>query len=139
MPVRKMRVDVYDEGGNRYTISFEGMVTRDKTLRILDIVELLGGMPGIEPEMRYSQQSSKIDRIRLFVERHFPLVLFSAKDVQQLYEKEMKESISLSTVATYLSRLADRGFIIKTRNSNRVFFRIAAWDKKNIIEPLRRS
>jgi hypothetical protein len=45
LPVRKMKVEVYDESGNRYVISFEGRVTREKALKIFDMVELLGGIP----------------------------------------------------------------------------------------------
>ena len=45
MPARKMRVELFDNDGNRYTIAFEGQVTRDKALRLLDLVELLGGVP----------------------------------------------------------------------------------------------
>jgi len=136
MPVRKMRVDVYDEVGNRYTISFEGRITREKALQVLDIIELLGGMPGIEPQLNFPQELSKIDKIRFFVEKHFPLVWVSAKDVQPLYEKEMMEPISLSTVSTYLSRLADRGVLVKTRNSNRVLYRVVSQDMKKLIRNL---
>ena len=49
MPARKMRVELFDSDGNRYTIAFEGQVTRDKALRLLDLVELLGGAPGEGP------------------------------------------------------------------------------------------
>ena len=49
MPARKMRVELFDSDGNRYTIAFEGQVTRDKALRLLDLVELLGGTPGEGP------------------------------------------------------------------------------------------
>jgi len=109
MPVRKMRVDVYDEGGDRYTVTFEGWVTRDKAIRILDLVELLGGMPGVGPEWaRQASDISKVDRVRLILERHFPLTWFSSSDVQARYEEEFKEPISLSTVSTYLSRMAKR-------------------------------
>lgn len=48
MPAKKMRVEVFDGGGNRYTITFDGQVTREKALRLLDIVELLGGMPSVD-------------------------------------------------------------------------------------------
>ena len=49
MPARKMRVELFDSEGNRYTVAFEGQITRDKALRLLDLVELLGGMPGENP------------------------------------------------------------------------------------------
>lgn len=119
-----MRVEVYDGSGNRYTITFEGRVTREKALKVFDIVELLGGMPNIEPEWKRVPKLSKIDKVRLIVEKNFPIVWFNAKDVQRAYEKETEEPIGLSTVSTYLSRLADRGFLIKTRNSNRIRYRL---------------
>ena len=49
MPARKIRVELFDSDGNRYTIAFEGQVTRDKALRLLDLVELLGGAPSEGP------------------------------------------------------------------------------------------
>jgi hypothetical protein len=57
MSSRKMRVESYDESGNRYTITFEGSVTREKALRIFDIVELLSGMPGIEPSASKAERA----------------------------------------------------------------------------------
>jgi len=131
-----MRVEVYDETGNRYTISFEGRVTREKALRILDMVELLGGIPGIETEISHPLELSKIEKTHLVVEKHFPLTLFSAKDVQRLYEKETGGLLSLSAVSTYLSRLADRGILVKTRNSNKVLYRLISGDVKKLIKKL---
>ena len=52
MPARKIRVELFDSDGNRYTIAFEGQVTRDKALRLLDLVELLGGAPSEGPNCR---------------------------------------------------------------------------------------
>lgn len=125
MPAKKMRVEVFDGGGNRYTITFEGQVTREKALRLLDIVELLGGMPGVHPgESQPISDLSKQDKVRLLVERNFPIVWFSSKEVQNLYEKELKEPISLSTVSTYLSRMADRGMLAKSSASNKRCYRI---------------
>lgn len=125
MPARKIRVEVFDGGGNRYTITFEGQVTREKALRLLDLVELLGGMPGLNPEWsRATSELSKFDRTRLIVEKHFPIVWFSSKDIQSMYEQELKEPIHLSTVSTYLSRMADRGILMKKRTSNRCRYRI---------------
>jgi len=125
MPARKMRVEVYDETGNRYTVTFEGRVTRDKAVRLLDLVELLGGMPG--SSSGWTQQSpdlSKVDRVQLIIEKHFPLVWFSSKDVQSVYEQEFKEPTHLSTISTYLSRLADRGILDRSGPLNQRRYRI---------------
>jgi hypothetical protein len=114
MPAKRMRVEVFDGSGNRYTVTFDGQVTREKALRLLDIVELLGGMPGMNvPESGAVSDLPKLERMRLLAEKHFPLVWFSAKDVQNVYEQEMKEPVALSMVSTYLTRLADRGVLSK--------------------------
>jgi len=129
-----MRVEVYDETGNRYTISLEGKVTRKNALRILDIVELLGGMPGVSSESQSAQELSRIDKVRFVVGKNFPLVWFSAKDVQSAYEKQTNEPAGLSAVSTYLSRLSDRGILVKTRNSNKVLYRLISGDIKRLVE-----
>jgi len=133
VPARKMRVDVFDESGNRYTITLEGSVTRKSALRVLDIVELLGGMPGVGADAQYGREFSKFDKVRAVVERHFPLAWFSAKEVKSVYEKEADEKIGLSTVSTYLSRLADRGALIEAKNSNKVLYRLEAKDVKELV------
>jgi len=124
MPVKKMRVEVYDGGGNRYTITFEGNVTREKALRLLDLIELLGGMPSVNPNLEETTSAySKFDKLRSILEKHFPIVWFSSKDAQLVYEQEFKEPISLSTVSTYLSRMADRRVLAKSAASNRRRYR----------------
>jgi len=125
MPARKVRVEVFDGDGNRYTVAFEGHVTRDKALRLLDVVELLGGMPRGDSELdQRNPEMSKFDKVRYVVKENFPVFWFSSRDVQSLYEQKLKEPISLSTVSTYLSRMADRGFLAKNEMSNRKQYKI---------------
>ena len=128
MPARKMRVELFDSEGNRYTIAFEGQVTRDKALRLLDLVELLGGMPsegatsgpGI---VLTGNKLSRFEKVRLVIQKSFPLVWFSSKDVQVVYEQELKEPISLSTVSTYLSRMTNRGLLSRAGESNNLKYK----------------
>jgi len=129
MPARKMRVELFDSDGNRYTIAFEGQVTREKAVRLLDLVELLGGMPSGDTNMETKTNImenglSKFDKVRVVVQRSFPLVWFSSKEVQNTYEQELGEPVSLSTVATYLSRLVLKGMLVKTGPSNNLKYRV---------------
>lgn len=130
MPAKKMRVELFDNEGNRYSVSIEGEVTRDKALRILDLVELLGGMPagtskpGISPAIA-ARELSKFDKVYTVVQKHFPLVWFSSREVQYMYEQELREPISLSTVATYLARLNAKGSVMKTGTANKLKYKIS--------------
>lgn len=126
MPVKKVRVEVFDNDGSRYVITLEGRITREKAVRILDLVELLGGISGevIQPEVELSGLS-KFNQVKSIIEKHFPVVWFSSKEVRSMYEKELKRPISLSTVSTYLSRMADRGFLMReTAKGNLLYYRI---------------
>ncbi|MCD6242414.1 hypothetical protein J7K06_01800 [Candidatus Bathyarchaeota archaeon] len=118
MPARKMRIEVFDSEGNKYTISLEGNISREKAIKILDLVELLGGIPSSNPILADSSQKiTKIEKVKMLIEKRFPIIWFSSREVQEAYENEFREPVSLSTISTYLSRLADRGFLMVNSNS----------------------
>jgi hypothetical protein len=132
MPARKMRLELLDSDGNRYTVAFEGQVTREKAVRLLELVELLGGMPSEggskgAPSLDFIERPfSKYERVHKVIQRSFPLTWFSSKDVQNAYEQEFKEPLALSTAATYLSRLSDKGLLTRTGALNSLKYRLSA-------------
>jgi len=131
MPARKMRVELFDSDGNRYTIAFEGQVTRDKALRLLDLVELLGGAPGESPTVNAgavlsNRVLSRFEKVQLVIQKNFPLIWFSSKEIQSIYEQELKEPVSLSTVSTYLSRMATKGALLRAGGSNSLKYKIVS-------------
>jgi len=132
-----MRVEVFDGEGNRYTVTLEGRITRDKALHILDLIELLGGIPGGSPAWEGKSELSKMDRIRVIIEKHFPLVWFSSKEIQSTYEREFREPINLSTVSTYLSRMANRGLLIAKSESRARRYRMATEVTQKALGPTR--
>jgi len=64
--------------------------------------------------MQSASSSSRFEKVRVLVQKSFPLVWFSSKDIQSFYEQELKEPIGLSTISTYLSRMASKGFLVRT-------------------------
>jgi hypothetical protein len=130
MPARKMRVELFDNDGNRYTIAFEGQVTRDKALRLLDLVELLGGVQSEDPTVSSASTLkslglSRFEKVRAIIQKSFPLVWFSSKDIQSVYEQELKEPIGLSTVSTYLSRMTSKGGLLRVGGPNNLRYKSA--------------
>ena len=125
-----MRVELFDSDGNRYTIAFEGQVTRDKALRLLDLVELLGGAPSENPVVNPSpampnRSLSRFEKVQLVIQKNFPLIWFSSKDIQSVYEQELKEPVGLSTISTYLARMASKGMLLRTGSSNSLKYKTA--------------
>lgn len=136
MPVKKMRIEIFDEEGNRYTISFEGKVTKQKALHLLDIMELLGGVHGNE-EDKPPIFLSKFSRVKFVIEKNFPYSWFSSKEILLAYEEEFGKPISLSTVSTYLARLAERDFLIKTGSVCDRKYRMIAGLAQNALKAIR--
>ena len=129
MPARKIRVELFDGEGNRYTIAFEGQITREKTVRLLDMVELLGGVTNqganFDPSNGNSNLNvSKYEKAKMIIQRSFPIIWFSSKEIQAAFEQEFKEPIGLSTVATYLSRLSNKGVLTKSGNANSLKYKL---------------
>lgn len=120
LPVKRIKIDFYDESGCRHTISLEGPVTRDKIGRILDYAELMAGLP-TQPSptasIRYAR--TKLERVRDLVLHRFRDTMFSSDQVRNAYQELYGEQIPLTTVATYLSRLVDRGFMRRSGSSGR--------------------
>jgi hypothetical protein len=133
VPARKMRVDVSDEEGNRYTITFEGNVTRKKALCMLDIVELLGGVHSKKESKNDTSSVSKFDRAKSVVGRRFPIAWFSSKEVRTAYEEETGEPISLSTISTYLARMAKRGMLLKRGTHHALEYHIMSQPTQNAL------
>jgi hypothetical protein len=134
-----MRVELFDSEGNRYTLAFEGQITRDKALRLLDLVELLGGMPGETPNTPAGSipsvsVSSRFEKVRSVVQKSFPLVWFSSKEIQSVFEQDLKEPISLSTVSTYLSRMATKGWLLRNGGPNNLKYKIATLTPQAVIK-----
>ena len=125
MPAKKLRVEVFDAEGNRYTVSCEGHVSRERILHLLDLVELLGGTSAYDSKWRRaSYDYSKFDKICSLVKQSFHIGWFSSKDAQRVCEQELNGPLSLSTVSTYLARMADRGFLIRKGPSNNRRYKI---------------
>lgn len=126
MPARKMRIEIFDNEGNKYSIAFEGQITREKALRLLDLVELLGGVSTSTSEAGVSvKTTSKFEKVLSIVQKNFPIAWFSSKDVQAAYEQEFKEPVGLSTVATYLGRMTKRGLLIKAGSPRNPRYRVS--------------
>jgi hypothetical protein len=119
MPAKKLRVEIFDADGNRYTVSCEGDISKEKILRVLDLAELLGGTSLSGDGLRRTSCGyTKFDLFRSFIKRSFPLEWFSSKEAQVACEQELDLPLRLSTVSTYLARMADRGFLTRKGPSN---------------------
>ena len=110
MKQKRIRIDVRDKDGAKYDFKIEGNITKEKALKIFELMDLIN----IEEE-----QTPNLDsiggKIWNVVENSFPIGKFTSSEVLEKYEDEYNEPIKLSVVSTYLARFAQRNRIKRAR------------------------
>ena len=101
-----------DSDGARYDIKLEGNVTRDKILKIFEMMDLMN----IEQEQETTNIDSVGSKIWHIVDKFFPMGKFTSTNILEKYEDEFNEPIKLSVISTYLSRFSSKGRVDRTRN-----------------------
>jgi hypothetical protein len=124
LPSQKIKIEIRDEEGNKINVSFEGRINRNKVLQLLDFVELLSGSSPDLPQDRTITNLSKIEKLQLIIKDHFAFHKFTTQAALTAYEDDLKEPIALSTVSMYLTRLSDRGYLIRSGTRYRRQYRM---------------
>ncbi len=111
MAKKRIRIDMEDSDGARFDIKIEGNVTREKVLKIFEMMDLMN----IEEEQEPTNMDSVGSKIWHIVDKFFPMGKFTSTTVLEKYEDEFNEPVKLSVISTYLSRFSSKGRIDRVR------------------------
>jgi len=111
MAKKRIRIDMEDSDGARFDIKIEGNVTRDKVLKIFEMMDLMN----IEEEQETTNVDSVGSKIWHIVDKFFPVGKFTSTTILEKYEDEFNEPVKLSVISTYLSRFSSKGRIDRVR------------------------
>ena len=111
MAKKRIRIDMEDTDGARYDIKLEGNVTREKVLKIFEMMDLMN----IEEEQETANMDSIGSKIWYIVDKFFPIGKFTSTNILEKYEDEYNEPVKLSIISTYLSRFSTKGKMDRIR------------------------
>ena len=111
MAKKRIRIDMEDTDGARYDIKLEGNVTREKVLKIFEMMDLMN----IEEEQDTTNIDSIGSKIWHIIDKFFPMGKFTSTNILEKYEDEYNEPVKLSIISTYLSRFSNKGKIDRIR------------------------
>ena len=111
MAKKRIRIDMEDSDGAKYDIKLEGNVTREKVLKIFEMMDLMN----IEEEQEATNIDSVGAKIWHIVDKFFPMGKFTSTNILEKYEDEYNEPVKLSVISTYPSRFSTKGKIDRTR------------------------
>ena len=127
MAKKRIRIDMEDSEGAKYDIKLEGNVTREKVLKIFEMMDLMN----IEEEQGVPNLDSVGSKIWNIVDKHYPIGKFTSSTILEKYEDEYNEPIKLSIISTYLSRFASKGKIERSRTGREWTYQTIRLAQKN--------
>ena len=112
MTNKRIRIGMEDSDGAKYDIKLEGNVTREKVLKIFEMMDLMN----IEEEQNKTTNMDSIgSKIWFIIDKFFPIGKFTSTNILEKYEDEFNEPIKLSIISTYLSRFSSKGRVDRSR------------------------
>ena len=110
MNQKRIRIDVHDKDGAKYDFKIEGNITKEKALKIFELMDLINIEEDQAPNL-----DSVGGKIWNIIDNSFPVGKFTSSEMLEKYEDEYNEPIKLSIISTYLARFASKDKIERTR------------------------
>lgn len=120
MAKKRIKIDLEDADGAKYNFSLEGNVTREKMLKIFELMDLIN----IEEPQNEPILDSVGSKIWNIIDKYFPMGKFTSSEVLEKYEDDYGEPIKLSIISTYLSRFTTKGKVGRTRQGREWAYQI---------------
>ena len=124
MTKKQVRIDVEYNDGVKTKISIEGNVTRDKVLKIFELMEMVN----IEEHDNGPKIDSVGGKIWHIVDKYYPTGRFTSSEILERFEDEYNEPIKLSVISTYLSRFTSKNKVQRAKRGRE-------WAYQTIISP----
>jgi len=121
---KKVKIEITDEEGTTYSLAVHGRFSQEKVLRVMELVDLLGQSDHNAAATLPPKDSTIYGRILKLIQASYPAKEFSSADIARDYEDLHATPIPLSTVSTYLARLAERGILNRQKFGNSWVYRI---------------
>jgi hypothetical protein len=118
---KRIKIEVEDEEGTKYTLALEGKVSRDKLMKAVDMLEIMD-IP-MDRSYRAPNQGTFFGKVTTLLETEFATGDFSSSDVARGFEEKYNQPVKLSMISTYLARLVDKQYIRRERFGNSWVYR----------------
>ena len=130
---KKIKIELEDAEGGKYNLSLEGNMSKDKILRVFELMEGFN-TEGVQQEKRekYDIENQKNDnltslssKIWSIIENKFPFTSFTSSDILEMYREEYEEQIKLDVIATYLSRYHKKGKLNRSKKAKEWIYKVS--------------
>ena len=119
---KKIKIEMEDAEGGKYNLSLEGNMSKDKILKVFELMDRINGGEQESIKEKYDIETQRNEnltslssKIWSIIENKFPYTSFTSSDILVMYREEYNEPIKLDVVATYLSRYLKKGKLDRSK------------------------
>jgi len=113
---KKVKIELEDDEGSKYSIMLEGNLTREKVLKVFELMNLLDASNYEDIDNKEHDINSLTDKILKVIEDRFPYGEFTSAQVLEAYEDTYNEPMKLSIISTYLARFVSKGILARSKH-----------------------
>jgi len=121
---KRVRIELEDEDGTKYALTLEGKLSREKLMKAADMLEIMD-VPLEHGHPKTADEGTFFGKVTLLLDTSFSAGDFSSADVAREFEEKYGIPVRLSTISTYLARLAAKQYIRRERFGNSWVYRRA--------------
>jgi len=112
----KIKIEFADDSGTKYSFNIEG-TSKENIGKLIDFAQTVSTKEprNIEPQ---EPMDTNFARVYTLIQDRFRFGSFTSSDTLGAYQEEFQTPTSLSVVSTYLSRLASRGLLTRSRHGS---------------------
>jgi hypothetical protein len=115
-PKKKIKIELEDNEGDRYNLSLEGKFSKEKMMRVFELIESFEDKTTKEPTYTYDDTSTLASRIWNIVQDKCHDTTFTSAFIFNKYNEVYEEKLQLSVISTYLSRFFARNKLSRIKH-----------------------
>ena len=116
-PKKKIKIELEDNEGDRYNLSLEGKFSKEKMMRVFELIESFEDKTTKEStSLAYDDTSTLASRIWSIVQDKCHDTTFTSAFIFNKYNEIYEEKLQLSVISTYLSRFFGRNKLARIKH-----------------------
>lgn len=126
---RKIRIQLEDNDGDKYNLSLEGALSKEKMFKILTLIDSLDN--NISNTTLYSQPNNNTNSDGLgtklwnVIENHTKDINFTSNEILKTYNEIYRETTQLSIVSTYLTRFFTKNRLTRRKHGKEWIYSVS--------------
>ena len=117
---RKIKIELEDENGEKYNLTVQGTLTKEKLMNVIEFVQLFdkSSIDGsFEGSFERRDNDTKLgSKLWNLIIQNFKYHTFTSSDILRIYQDLHYKSIQLSVISIYLSRFYLKKQLNRSKN-----------------------